>query len=153
MLQNKVNSNIKTHVIPALIKAGLPIDSIKPFVAALAAGDTASLAKIPGVTPTILQTAVATFRDAYARSFKTVYLATIVFGGLSFIASFMVPNIDNKLSNDVVRRLGKNEHVESGSEVTKSMDEERRGVPLDEVRRPSEVVSSASQEVFFKSDK
>lgn len=106
ILQNKVKSNTKSILVPALIKAGLPLASLEPFLMALASGDQESLLKIPGVTPSILQIAVPTFRKVYALSFKTVFLATIGFSGLSFVVSFFVPDIDDKLSRDVVRRLG-----------------------------------------------
>lgn len=76
---------------------------------ALAAGDKEGLLKVPGVTPSILQIAIGTFRKVYALSFKTVFLATIGFSGLSFVVSFFVPDIDDKLSRDVVRRLGSEE--------------------------------------------
>lgn len=99
--------------MPAVANAGLPLASIPAFLEELGAGNAAGAAKIQGVTPAILEVAAVSFKEAYARSFKVVYLATIAFGGLSFIASFFVPDIDDKLTSDVIRRLGSQNDLES----------------------------------------
>lgn len=104
-------------MVPALVKAGLPPASIAPLIGALAKGDTADAAKLPGVTRVILGVAATSFRAAYAESFKVVYLATIAFGALSFIASFFIPNIDDKLTDVVIRRLGTQRSPESQEKV------------------------------------
>lgn len=83
----------------------MPLTSIEPLLLALGSGQTSGLTAIPGVTPAILQVAATTLRQSYAMSFKIVYLATIAAGGLSFITSLFIPDIDDKLTSSIVRRL------------------------------------------------
>lgn len=121
VLQNKVTANIKSILAPALLKAGLPATSLMPFIGYLAEGDKAYLVKVPGVTPEILEVALVNFREVYAKAFQTVFLATIAFGALSFIVAFFVPNIDDKLSRDVIRRLGS--QSDSNQNLEKTMED------------------------------
>lgn len=109
-------------VVPSIVQAGLPASSVPQFLAAFTAGQVDQLPKIPGVTPEIIGVAAATVKESYVKSFKIVYLATIAFGSLSVITAFAIPNIDNRLTNDVVRRLHANKSEESSGDGTdKSM--------------------------------
>ena len=60
---------------------------------------------MPGISPAILAAGVATFKEAWAKTFKIVWLGTLAFGLLAVIASFFTSDIDDKLSHDVIRRL------------------------------------------------
>lgn len=102
---NKLASNIKNNVAPALVKAGLPLTSVEPFLTAVQAQNQAAVAKVPGVSPTIIEVGIATLTQAYANAFKITWLATISFGALSFIAACLSRDIDYKLSHDVIRKL------------------------------------------------
>jgi len=63
--------NYTTNVlVPALVTAGLPIDSVKPFLAALSTGDFAAVEKVPGVNANIIQIGITDLTDAYAEGFK-----------------------------------------------------------------------------------
>lgn len=63
--------NYTTNVlVPALVTAGLPIDSVKPFLAALSTGDLAAVEKVPGVNANIIQIGITDLTDAYAEGFK-----------------------------------------------------------------------------------
>lgn len=103
---NRLTNLIKTDVGPALVQAGLPPASIEPFVLAAETGSVAALQKVPGVTPTIIQVGISTLTSAYAGAFRITWLATIAFGGLAVIAAIASRDIDDKLSHDVIRRLG-----------------------------------------------
>ncbi|EME43735.1 hypothetical protein DOTSEDRAFT_171572 [Dothistroma septosporum NZE10] len=122
VLTNKVSSYTTDVVAPALVKAGLPLTSVAPFLTALAAGNLPALEKVQGVTPANVAVGAADFRDAYAYAFKiggnVFWLATIAFGGLAVIASFFFADLDDKLSKDVVRRL-------SGRSAPKPTDPEK----------------------------
>lgn len=105
VLTNEVKDNTNKHVVPALLKAGLPATSLKPLLTALGAGNAKAAEAVPGVTKQILGVAVTTLKAAYAEAFKVDYLVTIAFGGISSIASFFTPSLEHLYTGDVMRRL------------------------------------------------
>ncbi|KAF7190192.1 Trichothecene efflux pump TRI12 [Pseudocercospora fuligena] len=105
IFMNRLTDNIKSNVAPALVEAGLPVTSVEPFLTAVQAQSSAAIAKVPGVSPTIIETGITALTQAYAQSFKITWLATISFGGLAVIAACLSRDIDDKLSHDVIRRL------------------------------------------------
>jgi len=54
---------------------------------------------------------------AYAQAFKTVYLASIAFGGLSILAALGAKNVDEKLTDQVARRFRGTKKVDDGEEI------------------------------------
>lgn len=54
---------------------------------------------------TILAAAATGLENAYSDSFKIVYLVTIAFGGCAGIAAFFAPNMDDKMTDEVARKL------------------------------------------------
>ncbi|KAK4936010.1 hypothetical protein LTR10_023057 [Elasticomyces elasticus] len=127
ILTNKVSSNTESIVIPALLKAGLPLTSLKPFLTALASGNSGAITAVPGVTESIIGIAVAQTKVAYQKAFTVVYLSSLPFGVISIIAAFWAPNIKDLMTHDVVRRLDhgqstlaglkEGEHIESKEAV------------------------------------
>ncbi|KAH0831572.1 hypothetical protein AYO21_01776 [Fonsecaea monophora] len=105
ILNNKLSGHISGDVVPTIVQAGLPVSSVESFVGALTAGNAAAMSKIPGVTPSIIATAATALKDAYSKSFAMVFLASIAFGGCAIIAALFVPNVDDKMTHEVVRRL------------------------------------------------
>ncbi|KAK4934506.1 hypothetical protein LTR10_024253 [Elasticomyces elasticus] len=79
VLTNKVTSNTKAIVVPALVKAGLPLTSIEPLFTALSSGNSGAIAAMPGVTQSITAVAVAGIKLAYSKAFTAVYLVTLAF--------------------------------------------------------------------------
>lgn len=57
-------------LVPALVTAGLPLDSVKPFLAALSTGDLAAVQKVPGVNAKIIELGITDLTAAYAEGFK-----------------------------------------------------------------------------------
>ena len=56
--------------MPSLVVAGLPIDSVKPFLAALSTGNLAAVEKVPGFNARIVQTGITELTEAYDQGFK-----------------------------------------------------------------------------------
>ncbi len=79
---------------------------MEAFLTDLTTGATSALATVPGVTTQIIDVGVVSLTAAYAHAFKITWLATIGFGALSVIAAVFSRDIDDKLSHDVIRRLG-----------------------------------------------
>ena len=120
ILTNKVSENTASEVVPALLKAGLPASSVEGLLAALASGSTSAISAVPGVTAHILAVAGTTLKEAYSQSFKIVFLATIPFGIVALVAAFFAKDIDDRLTHDVVRRLGKSEKQAHEAAIEKS---------------------------------
>lgn len=99
---NKLNDNIPTYVVPAVTDAGLPSSSLTAFFAALTTGDFSA---VPGVTDAVLAALAPALKTAYARSFRIVFFCTIPFSVILIGASFLVPNMEKFLHNNVAKRL------------------------------------------------
>ena len=64
------------------------------------------LAQLPGISVAQYDAGVQALTAAYAHAFRVTWLATIGFGGASVLVALFSRSIDDKLSHDVVRRLG-----------------------------------------------
>lgn len=108
--------------VPAIVAAGLPVTSVKAFLAAAATGKESAFLAVPGISPEIIEAGVVALTQAYAHAFRITWLATLGFGLLAVIAACFSRNLDDKLSHDVIRRLGhgfvpgKSEHTNPHSE-------------------------------------
>lgn len=105
VLTNKATEGTEQIVAPALLKAGLPPTSLKPFIEDLVGGDTAAAIKLPGVTPTVLAVAEQTFTITYEKAFEVVFLVTLSWGILSCIAAWFTPSIEDLYTDEVMRQL------------------------------------------------
>lgn len=110
--------------MPDLLKAGLPASSVVPFLTALEAGDSTTLASVPGVTKTIISVGAAALKLSYSKAFIIVYLVSIACGVLSVIAAWFTPSLEDRIhSHAVVRRLGGTNVVnESTKEASKDAE-------------------------------
>ncbi|KAF4625847.1 hypothetical protein G7Y89_g12321 [Cudoniella acicularis] len=105
ILTNRLKTTIPENVIPAAENAGLPTSSLDSLFAALTAGTAAALQKVPGITTDIIAAVGEAVKTADSQAFKTVYLTSIAFGGLSIIAALCASNVDEKLTDQVARRF------------------------------------------------
>lgn len=103
---NRVSENIKDNVVPALVGAGLPPASVEPYLSAVQAGDVQALRTVPGITQKVITAGTTAITAAYSNAFKITWLATLGFGLLCFICACGARDIDDKLTHDVIRRLG-----------------------------------------------
>lgn len=116
-------------MVPALVKAGLPATSVVELIAAISGRNTAAVAAVPGVTNETVAIAAAEFKAAYSNAFQTVFLASIAFGTIAFIASFWAPSLDGKLTNEVLRQLGTSAKNGEGIDVEKSVGDKMSFTP------------------------
>ncbi|KIW01794.1 uncharacterized protein PV09_06966, partial [Verruconis gallopava] len=105
VLTNRIDVELPKAVTSAAINAGLPSTSVVAVLGAVANGTTAALNAVPGINPNIEAAVTNGVKTAYASSFKTVYLVTIAFGGIAFIAALFTSNINAMLNNYVSRRI------------------------------------------------
>lgn len=93
VFENKLTAVIPPLVGTAVLKAGLPVNQLTPFLIALVAKNNTALAEIHGITPTILVAAQDAAIEAYVLGFRQIYLVSIAFGGAAIIASFFLGDI------------------------------------------------------------
>ena len=93
VFQNKLLAVFPPIVGTAVIKAGLPISELEPFLEALANRNMSEIAHLPGITPQILQVAQAAVQVAYVQAFRRIYLVSIAFGAAAIISSLFLGDI------------------------------------------------------------
>jgi len=96
----------------------LPISSVAAYLKALSAGSAEALAKVPGITSAIEAAGTMAYRNANMSAYRTVFLTTIAFTGLGVVVNCFVPNVDEKMTDDVATTLHKAGHNDAlvGSE-------------------------------------
>ena len=70
------------------------------------AGDVQALKTVPGIDKKIIQVGTVAITGAYANAFRITWLATLGFGLLCFLCACGARDIDDRLTHDVIRRLG-----------------------------------------------
>lgn len=93
VFETKLTAVFPTIVGTAVIKAGLPISELVPFLTALSVKNTTAIAETHGLTPAILEAAQAGVNAAYAVAFKQIYLVSIAFGGAAILSSLFLGDI------------------------------------------------------------
>jgi hypothetical protein len=93
---------IPQRVIPAATAAGLPQSSLPALFQGITLGD---FTKVPGISAEIIAATGAAVKDAYAMSFRTVYLCTLPFGALLIAAALFSPNVEQYLTDEVARKM------------------------------------------------
>jgi MFS family permease len=105
VLTNRLAQTIPQYVLSAAIGAGLPASSGPALIEALTSPGTTSLAKVPGINASIRGAASAAYQIANSEAYKTVFLTTIAFSGLSMIALWWVPKLDPRKKSYVSRTI------------------------------------------------
>ncbi|KAF2008792.1 putative siderophore iron transporter [Aaosphaeria arxii CBS 175.79] len=101
ILTSRLSTSIPRHVPPAIILAGLPIDSVAGFMAALASGQLSALTSLPGVTPAVIEAGVAAYKQAYADSIRVLYIITAAITAVATIAAVFISNMRERMTNRI----------------------------------------------------
>jgi hypothetical protein len=102
VLNTKLNEYIPSYVTPAATGAGLPQSSLPQLFQGITAG---SFTGVPGINNAVIGAVGAALKLAYTDAFKIIFYCTIPFSILMIAASFMVPDMDKLLGQNVARRL------------------------------------------------
>ena len=89
-LDERLEIRLSAYIATAAAKAGLAPDSVAPFVKALAGNDVAALAKIPGVTASIINAGVEALKRAFADSLRICFCIAAPFGVLACILTLFI---------------------------------------------------------------
>lgn len=101
---------VPSSISAAVSNFGLSADTVAALVKAVAGGDTAAAAALPGVTSTILAAAAEGLNNGYAKAFKVVFLTTLGFGIPGIIAAFFVADVSEHFTHHVSLDLEEGRH-------------------------------------------
>ncbi|KAF2806809.1 trichothecene efflux pump [Mytilinidion resinicola] len=125
ILTKKTPGEIEKHVIPAVLKAGLPEASLPALAAAIEAGFSPSAASaVPGLTPQVLEAATNGLADGYAAAYAYIYYTIIAFAGLAFLVSFFMMDFDSYFTGHVSRQIS-DRHNNVQQRLVKEVNVER----------------------------
>ena len=102
ILTNRLSTTIPSVVGGAALDAGLPEAQLPEVLAAVSAG---TIAQVPGITQSVLSSIAQALPTAYGQAFKTVYLASLGFGGIAIIGSLLTVDPKKHLTDKVERRM------------------------------------------------
>jgi hypothetical protein len=115
ILATEAAKYLPQKVIPAAVSAGLPSSSLATLFEAI---QNDNLTAVPGISQDIIAAVDVAVKDAYARSYQTVYLCTLPFGALLIISALFSPNVEQYLTDEVARKLHPTATAETDEEVT-----------------------------------
>lgn len=98
VVTDQLHSKVPKYISKAVLAAGLPPNSIRPFVQELTAGEIDALVQIPGVTSSIISTGALAMKSAYADSLRVVFIIAAPFGALACIASFFIMDVQKTMN-------------------------------------------------------
>lgn len=119
VLSNRLLTTIPANIIPAAESAGLPASQGGALYAAYKGGNLTAF-------PPAVQTAVAgALPEAYAQAFKTVYLASLGFGGIAILGclfskdatEYLTDKVERKMPDKVERKMRETKGVKGAEEV------------------------------------
>ncbi|KAI9924116.1 hypothetical protein MW887_007356 [Aspergillus wentii] len=105
ILNNQIAANLPRDVSAAALDAGLPESSLTDLVEAASAGNDSTMEAVPGITNDIIAAVSDVIKTAYSQSVSTIFLASIAFGGASFITALFSVSVDDKLDDIVAAKL------------------------------------------------
>lgn len=103
ILNNKLPSEIHSHVESAAISAGLPSSAFPALFAAVANGTSAAYETVPNMTPAIQARITDAVTDGRVKSYSYIYLATIAVNAMPIIAGLLMKDYDHLLNSHVPR--------------------------------------------------
>lgn len=105
IVQTGLITKVSNLVSEAVLQAGLPSSSVALFLEALSSGGTTAFKQIPGITPSIIQAGIQAFKEAYAQTFRTVFLVSIAFFGMGIIVTFFTVDTSKYMNTKVAVTL------------------------------------------------
>ena len=118
ILSNRLLTTIPANIVPAVEQAGLPASQVPALLTAYKAGNVTAYSSA-------VQAAVAAADPvAYTQAFKTVYLASLGFGGIAIIGCLFAKDAQKHLTNKVERKM-------NNVKTTKKEAVTEKDVPVD----------------------
>lgn len=96
-LTSGISKKLPSYIAEAAAKEGLPATSIADFVGAIASKAMDGISAIPGVTPNIVAAGLAAAQQAYADSYRVIYIIAVPFGVVAVILCFFIPDLSKTM--------------------------------------------------------
>ncbi|KAF4449015.1 hypothetical protein F53441_7665 [Fusarium austroafricanum] len=99
-----INRDLANNIAGAAMGAGYSakdLPSLIPAVIQNAVGAPSAMAKVPGVTDSVLRATSAAFKNTYAKAFRTVFYSTIPLGVVAMVAATFIRDPSHLLNNHV----------------------------------------------------
>lgn len=116
ILNNKLPTEIHSHVQSAAIAAGLPSSSFTSLFAAVTNGTAAAYNAVPNMTPEIQAKVINAVTDGRVKSYSYIYYATIAVNAVPIIAGLLMKDYDHLLNSHVPRQVYRNGQGAEGKE-------------------------------------
>lgn len=97
----RVPTKVPAGIAAAVADDGLSSETVASLIGLLMDSNTTAAAALPGMTTTILASAVEGMNQGYAQCFKAVYLATLGFGIPGIIAAYFVEDVSEHFTDHV----------------------------------------------------
>lgn len=91
IFNSQIKKNLGPNIAAAVLPLGLSAEVLGRFIAALSANDQGALAKIPSVTPEIVQAGVQALKGAYVSSFRILWIMPLVLSVLALTCKHSSP--------------------------------------------------------------
>lgn len=108
ILNNKLPTEIQSHVESAATAAGLPTSVYPSLFAAVANGTSAAYNDVPGMTSSIEADIMNAVTDGRVKSYSYIYFATIAVNAMPIIAGFLMKDYDHLMNAHVPRQIYRN---------------------------------------------
>lgn len=86
----QLDGKLVNYVAEAALSAGLPAESLEPFVMAVVANDEAALGGVEGVTEGVVLAALSALQQAFADSVRIVFIIAAPFGVVACLLCFFL---------------------------------------------------------------
>ncbi|KAF2157629.1 MFS drug efflux pump [Myriangium duriaei CBS 260.36] len=103
VLRQRFTHYAYVYIVPETLKMGIAnVTEITDIVYAISGNLASKLHTFPGVdTPEKVETLVRAGQIAFSKSYPMVYLVSIAFGAVAFIASFFLPDVDKFMDGHI----------------------------------------------------
>ena len=125
IVSSRLDDYLPSYTAKAAIQAGLSPSLVGPFIGALTATDAENaLKKVSGVNQAIIEAGESAMKQAYADSYRDVYIIAAAIGVLGVLMCFFVGDLTEMMNYHVDASLekshGDHDHIESSEMVTTS---------------------------------
>lgn len=115
-LSTRLEKYIPSYVADAVLAAGLPPTSVGAFIKALVDHDSAAMATVPGVNPSIVSAGVGALKQSFADGLRVVFMIAAPFGALACLLCLalgdMRKTMNYHVDAPVEKLVAKREHGE-----------------------------------------
>lgn len=115
-LRQRLGTKLPSYVAQAATESGLAPSSLEAFLGAFLSNDPDALAQVSGATPAVIGASAVALKQAFADSFRIIYIIAAPFGVVAIIASLCLGNLRSVMNYSVdapVEKLQAKHHREA----------------------------------------